>query len=64
MENNKNSELETDNEQLNRDHKVIKDKYLNEIMKLNYQLNCYKLKLDKINLGFNQLSLGYRFLKK
>ena len=64
MNNNKNSELETDNEQLICDHKVIKDKYLNEIKELNCKLNSYKLKLDKINLGFNQLSLGYRFLKK
>lgn len=64
MEKNKNNELETDNEQLIDDHKVIKDKYLNEIRELNCQLNNYKLKLDKINLEYDQLLSDYHFLKK
>ena len=64
MEKNKNNELEADNEKLIDDHKVVKDKYLNEIRELNCQLNNYKLNLDKITLEYDQLLSDYHFLKK
>ena len=60
----KNTELIADKEKEANDNKIIQQKYLNEIKELNCQLNNYKIKLNNLNLNYDQLLNDFHYINK
>ena len=59
----KNAELLLDKEKEEKENKIIQQKYLNEIKELNCQLNNYKIKLNDVNLNYEQLLNDFHFIQ-
>ena len=59
----KNAELLLDKEKEEKENKIIQQKYLNEIKELNCQLNNYKIKLNNLNLNYEQLLNDFHYIQ-
>ena len=59
-----NNELKADKERVENESKIMEQRYLNEIKELNCQLNNYKIKLNHLNLDYDQLLNDFHFAKK